>query len=192
MNPTDSQLIADCRRGDAAAWETLVLRYQRLIYAIPTRAGLDEYQAADVFQHVFAKLVEYLPRLEQPDRIQAWLVTTAKHETWRLSKLEQRTTALPDAETEDESATLVADTPLPEDVIQQLESQHLVRTALTEIDERCRKLLTLLFYRDDIPSYAEIAAKSGVPEGSIGPTRARCLQKLKKVLVEVGFGNSSD
>lgn len=187
MNQTDTQLIAACRRGDEAAWETLVMRYQRLIYAIPVRSGMDDYQAAEVFQRVFTKLVEYLPRIEQPDRLQAWLVTTTKRETWRFSKQEQRTLSIPDLVDEEDGAGLMAETPLPDEVIQELEEQHLVRTALQEIDERCQNLLTLLFYRDGPPSYAEIAQKSGVPEGSIGPTRARCLQKLKKVLVEMGF-----
>lgn len=187
MNQTDTQLIAACRRGDEAAWETLVMRYQRLIYAIPVRTGMDDYQAAEIFQRVFAKLVEYLPRIEQPDRLQAWLVTTTKRETWRFSKQEQRTLPLPEMIEEEDGAGLMAETPLPDEVFQELEEQHLVRTALQEIDERCRALLTLLFYRDTPPVYAEIAKKSGVPEGSIGPTRARCLQKLKRVLVEMGF-----
>jgi DNA-directed RNA polymerase specialized sigma24 family protein len=64
----------------------------------------------------------------------------------------------------------------------QLEEQHRVRAALSDLDERCRKLLTLLFYRDDPPSYAEIALETGTREGSIGPTRARCLQKLMRLL----------
>jgi RNA polymerase sigma factor (sigma-70 family) len=67
-----------CRRGDEAAWEALVERYQRLIYTIPRRAGLDKDQAAEVFQEVFTTLFEKLETIEQPERLQAWLVTTAR------------------------------------------------------------------------------------------------------------------
>ena len=76
----DAALIARCKNGDAAAWEVLVQRYQRLVYAIVRRIGLDEHAAADVFQTVFMRLMEHLPRLTQLDRLQAWIVTTTKRE----------------------------------------------------------------------------------------------------------------
>jgi len=76
---------------------------------------------------------------------------------------------------------------LPESLMLRLEEQHQVRTAVAALDERCRKLLVLLFYRSDIPAYAEIAATLGMNEGSIGPTRARCLRKLRHLLDDLGF-----
>lgn len=184
---SDSELIAACRQGEASAWEALVLRYQRLIYTIPMRAGLDEEEADEVFQRVFAKLVESLPRIEQPDRIQAWLVTTAKRETRRLQRQQARSQPLW-AEGDDEGAMLVTDEPsLPQEVIQRLEEQHLVRVALEMLEERCRTLLTLLFYNNHPPAYAEIAISLGLPAGSIGPQRARCLEKLARLLRKAGF-----
>src|SRR5215204_3749618 len=84
MVSSDSELIAACQRGDADAWQALVLRYERLIYTIPIRAGLDEQTAAEVFQHVFVMLYQSLAGISQPDRIRSWLVTTAKRETLRL------------------------------------------------------------------------------------------------------------
>ena len=83
--------MARCRRGDAAAWAVLVQRYQRLVYAIVTRMGLDEHGAADVFQTVFARLVQHLPRIADPSRLQAWIVTTAKREALLQRKRGQRT-----------------------------------------------------------------------------------------------------
>src|ERR671932_1820249 len=80
---SDEQLLAACKRGDESAWEALVARYQRLIYAIPRRAGLDEDAASEIFQDVFAALLESIETIEQPSRLQAWLVTTAKRKTWR-------------------------------------------------------------------------------------------------------------
>ena len=76
----DAALVARCLRGEARAWAALVQRYQRLVYAIVRRIGLDEHAAADVFQTVFARLVQHLPRIADPHRLQAWIVTTAKRE----------------------------------------------------------------------------------------------------------------
>ena len=83
---------------------------------------------------------------------------------------------------EAELASLPDEAPLPDEVMIHLEEQHSVRLAVGQLDERCGKLLTLLFYEDEPPPYAEIAVRIGVPEGSIGPTRARCLQKLLKIV----------
>src|SRR5919206_3423007 len=80
---SDEELLAGCRRGEQSAWEALVVRYQRLIYTIPRRAGLDEDAASEIFQDVFAALLESIASIEQPSRLQAWLVTTAKRKTWR-------------------------------------------------------------------------------------------------------------
>lgn len=185
MEQRDEDLLKACRRGDSAAWEALVNRFQRLIYAIPRRAGLDEDAAAEVFQEVFTTLFEKLDDIEQPDRLHAWLVTTARRKTWRIISRDRSTRrySIDDDEDGDAEINALADEALlPDEALIQLEEQHRVRTALGQLDERCRKLLTLLFYRDEPPSYAEIAAATGTSEGSIGPTRARCLQKLMRLL----------
>src|SRR5262245_22351993 len=89
METTDKQLLLACRQGDETAWEALIARYQRLVYAIPRRAGLDTDQIAEVFQEVFATLIEKLDEIEQPDRLQAWLVTTSRRKTWRIISKEK-------------------------------------------------------------------------------------------------------
>jgi len=183
MKPTDQQLILACRRGDQAAWEMIVNRYQRLIFTIPRRAGLDKDQAADVFQEVLTTLFEKLDVIEHPEKLQSWLVTTARRKTWR-AVLELKSHAQRGGEMEDESelATLPDGAPLAEEVLMQLEEQHQVRTAVTSLDERCRKLIELLFYSAEPKPYSEVAAALGTSEGSIGPTRARCLEKLLRLL----------
>jgi RNA polymerase sigma factor (sigma-70 family) len=188
MEQSDEELLLACRKGDEAAWETLVERFQRLIYAIPRRAGLNEDLAAEVFQEVWTTLLEKLDDINQPDRLQAWLVTTARRKTWRLISRENAMAKSyrvgdGDDETEDaELAGLPDHAPLADEVLLQLEEQHRVRLALDSLDERCRTLLNLLFYTSEPPPYAEIAAATGTTEGSIGPTRARCLQKLLRAL----------
>ena len=184
MERSDSELLLGCRGGDESAWEALVNRYQRLIYAIPRRAGLNEDLAAEVFQEVFATLLEKLEEIEQPERLKAWLVTTARRKTWRLLNREKATRTLDDDDDAgaDQLSRLPDNAPLPDEVLIQLEEQHTVRTAVSSLDERCRQLLTMLFYLAEPPPYSEIAARLGTTEGSIGPTRARCLQKLLRLL----------
>ncbi len=187
MEPSDEALVLACRDGNEAAWEALVMRYQRLIYAISRRAGLDEDLSAEVFQQVFTKLVENLHRIEQPARIHAWLVTTTRRETLSLLCRDKGLRNLT-KETNGERANpleIPDHGPLPDELLLKLEMQHEIRAAVTALDERCRKLVTLLFYRSDPLPYAEVASALGVSEGSIGPTRARCLRKLLLLLKDL-------
>lgn len=185
MEPTDEALVQACRRNDADAWELLINRYQRLIYTIPRRAGLDDDLAGEVFQRVFIRLVQKLDSIEQPDRLSAWLSTVARRETWRVIQQEKRhPVALSNA---DDIAAIAASDALPDDMIAQIEQQHTIRRALESLDERCARLLALLYYRPAPPAYSEIATTLGVTIGSVGPTRARCLEKLKKRLDAIGF-----
>ena len=186
MEDSDLQLVLACRRGDQLAWEKLIRRYQRLIYAIPRRAGLDEDQSAEIFQDVFTTFFQKLNDIQEPERLQAWLVTTARRKTFRTIS---RMRGLPDADANtDEQAreaeAIRDEAPLPDEQLQILEEQHRIRIALSFLDPRCRVLLEMLFYRQEPASYAEIAAALGIPEGSIGPTRARCLAKLLRILTK--------
>ena len=187
MRRTDKELLLACRNGDESSWEALVDRYQRLIYTIPRRAGLDQDQASEVFQDVFVTLLEKIDDINDPDRLHAWLVTAARRKTWRLvTKARSLKTVYSDEENEgeDDLAHIADSNPLPDEVLLQLEEQHRVRTAVAALDERCQKLLTMLYYQTEPPSYAEIADAFGTSEGSIGPTRARCLKKLLRLLDE--------
>ncbi len=182
----DAALVERCRRGDRAAWALLVRRYQRLVYAIVTRAGFDEHGAADVFQTVFSRLVEHLPRLAQPERLQAWIVTTAKREALRARELGRRTVSMTRDEGDDSPGledTLADDAPLAEEALSELQQLHRLRAGLDRLDERCRTLLQLVFRDDDdrLP-YDEVARRMEMPAGSLGPTRARCLGKLRKLV----------
>jgi len=179
----DAALVARCRRGEAAAWEALVHRYQRLVYAIVRRTGLDEHAAADVFQTVFARLVAHLPRIADPQRLQAWIVTTAKREVLLALRRGQRTVSMTrddDADGEAAEWDVADDAPLPEDALAELQQLDGLRRALDRMDARCRDLLLMLF-RDDSDKlpYEEVAQRLGLSVGSIGPTRARCLGKLR-------------
>jgi RNA polymerase sigma factor (sigma-70 family) len=184
MQKSDRDLVIACRRGDQTAWETLVHRYERLIYTIPRRAGLNEDLAAEIFQDVFATLLEKIDEIEDPARLKAWMVTTAKRKTWRVTNREKRTEGFDAAdEAEGDAIASIPDqSPLADDVLIELERQHVIRVAISALDERCRELITMLFYQAEPPPYSVIAERIGISEGSIGPTRARCLKKLMKLL----------
>lgn len=183
-SPEDAALVARCRQGDAAAWAALVKRYQRLVYAVVMRAGHDEHTAADVFQTVFTRLIQHLPRLAQPERLQAWIVTTAKREALLARRIGQRTVSMTtDDDEPGPEADLVDEAPLAEAALSDLQQLNRLRQSLDRMDERCRTLLTLVFAdEDDKLPYEEIAVRVGMPIGSIGPTRARCLQKLRRLV----------
>jgi RNA polymerase sigma factor (sigma-70 family) len=185
--PSDSELVARCRAGQQAAWNMLVRRYERLIYTVPRRAGLSQEASADVFQVVFSRLFEHLDTLDEPSRVRSWLVTTAKRESLRVLSLSQRVVDLaPAAVDQDDDIDpldrLASDLPLPEELLADLQQQALLLRALAQLDERSRRLVELLFLQDEPLPYAEVAARLGIAEGSIGPTRVRCLDKLRVIL----------
>ena len=183
----DSEVIEGCLQGHVQAWEALLSRYQRLIYSIPLRYGLTEHDANDVFQNVSLLLVENLAKLRDRERLGAWLVITTRRESWRLLRQHQ-----PDSL---DSETVSSEERVPgalrsEDDFLTLERQALVRSALELLDPRCQHLLEMLFYTDPRPSYAEIARALSLPDGSIGPGRARCLEKLMKILEGIGLSET--
>lgn len=179
----DAALLKACRKGDETAWDDLVDRYQRLVFAIPRRAGLPESEAADILQEVFLTLFQKLDEIEQPDKIRSWLVTTAKFKTWGVVRSEKGLRApASEEEMEHEMASLEDKNPLIEDALVTMEQQHLVRTALKKLEERCQKILSMIYLTEPSASYAEVADAIGVGSTSISPLRARCLKKLEKIL----------
>jgi|SRR5215203_2756242 len=183
LERSDAELVRACRRGEPSAWDDLVARYQRLIYAIPRRAGLTDEQAADVFQEVFLTLFEKLEDIKQPEKIRSWIVTTAKFKTWATVRASK---GLYSPETEEEMelemANLADTSPLADEMLIELEQQHLIRAALAKLEERCQKILSMLYLSADSSSYSDVAAVIGVGETSISPLRSRCLKKLEKLL----------
>lgn len=181
----DRDLIASCLSGEHAAWEALIRRYQRLIYSIPLKSRLSPDDAADIFQSVCLKLYEKLATLREHDKISSWLITTTTRECWRVSAHSRREPQPSNSDDESESdslSQLPAVGPLADEQHEMIERQQAVRNAIETLSERCRELLTMLFYELEESSYAEIARRMAMPVPSVGPTRARCLEKLKRTL----------
>lgn len=176
---SDAEIARLCAEGNEKAWAVLVRRYRRLVFTVPYRAGLDTDTAEEIFQSTFAKLATKIRSLKDPGRVRAWVVTTARRLT--IDAIRARQASRTDGDAEDALLNVADPQALTSEVLEQIETQHLVRQALARLGGPCRRLLTALFYRTEGPlSYETIAAELQIPVGSIGPTRSRCLQKLMK------------
>jgi RNA polymerase sigma factor (sigma-70 family) len=182
----DPELIEVCLKGSGQAWEVLLVRYQRLIYSIPLRYGLPEHDANDVFQNVSLRLWENLGGLRDRARLGAWLVITTRRECWRMMRQRKPDTTVLEEQALEE---ILPTGPRSEDEFLILERQSQVRAAIGHLEAPCRELLSLLFYTEPRPAYSEIARNLVIPEGSIGPSRSRCLEKLMKILEDMGFAD---
>lgn len=175
--PSDEELIQACLEGDEQAWELLVQRYARLIYTIPLRFGFSQAVADEIFQEVCLTLLEKLDTLRDHTRLDSWLMTVTRRACIRRWRRKVEFVELEPHHMGAETANL------PEDDLIWREEQLLVREALSRLNQRCRELLTALFFQDPPPTYQEIADRLGLPVGSIGPTRIRCLEKLRRVFL---------
>ena len=179
-NP-DTELWQAVLAGDQAAWRTLVLRYRSLVYATCTYLGLSQMEAGDAFQQTWILLYQKRRQVRDPQRLSSWLVTTARRESLRI-KARIETSPLND------SAAEIADPhPDPERELLLIERQAMLETALEKIDRPCRELLKSFFFCHEELSYDEIARRLGYSPNTLGAKRQRCLARLKKILVGLGY-----
>jgi RNA polymerase sigma factor (sigma-70 family) len=181
MSQSDSELWQRVLEGDSKAWATIVKRYQALVYAVATRAGLAQIDAADCFQQTWVLLYDNRKKLQDPSRLSAWLVTTAKREALRLKHHLGSDPGSDDANEQVDTAIL------PDDELLQMEKQAQLEAAISELDPRCRNLVDAFFFADEDKSYEEIAKSLGIATNSLGPIRRRCLERLKRILQENGY-----
>ena len=181
---SDRDLIRRCRQGSAGAWRQVLKKYERLVYSIPLRYGLSRDDAADIAQITFTILIQSLDGLSEDSHLGPWLVTVARRHTWRLLERNRRESASERRESADvaESAVLLGKSDA--DSIEHWELTEWLDAGLSKIGASCRELLLALYFQPEGSSYAEVAARLGMPIGSIGPRRARCLKSLKQVLSE--------
>jgi RNA polymerase sigma factor (sigma-70 family) len=188
LHNSDAELVAACLRGDQSAWDSLVDRYAALIYSIPLKYGLHEADAADVFQSVCVTLLEKLGTLREPRGLAAWIITTTSRQSLAVIRHRARErNRLADGQGQYVVERADADR-LPEDEVLALERQYMVRSALSQLPPKCRGLVDALF-SDTVEqlSYQQLADRLGVPINSLGPTRARCLTRLRRLLTAAGF-----
>lgn len=188
----DPTLLARCRGGDSAAWSQLVERYRRLVWSVIVKHRMREEEAEDVFQHVFTTLITNIDAINDENALASWIVTTTKRRCWRVTAQSRRAADRAqsfDADP-DRKVDPVDEREDPVETRAQMEKQ-LVREGLDRLGGKCKALLEELFGAGSEPNYALIAEKLGIRVGSIGPTRARCLEKLSVVLGRLGFGEGA-
>ena len=178
---SDRLLIAQIRQGDERAWQELIERYEGRLLAFAIRRLRDRATAEDVVQSTWLTLVRSADSITSPQAVAGWLCTTARREAWRMSKRVRR-------ETPAEETTLAAvlpDIAAPESEVVLDDEKRRLWQCVSRLNERCQALLRIAA-AGPRPDYAEISRSLGMPVGSIGPTRARCLEKLKAELVADG------
>ena len=178
----NTELVRLAAGGDDVAWAALVERYTPLLWSVARAHRLSTADAGDVIQTAWLRLVKRLGTLQDPERVGAWLATTVRRECLRVLRRSGRETLDADA------GLLVAgpDADAPDRHVLNEATHEAVRRAIAELPEESQRLLHILF-TDPPPSYAEVAAALGMPVGSIGPTRGRVLERLRKIMVREGI-----
>ena len=176
-SPVSADLVARARNGDKQAWDALVERYAPLIWSICRRHRLGDADADDVGQNVWLKLVDQLETIRVPAALPGWLITTTRRECCRI--LRAAPGARETGRIDDTQAIADDHAPTAEEELLAAERHAALREALTQLPPCCQQLITLLA-RDPPASYAQISTMLGIPEGSISPSRTRCLDKLRR------------
>ena len=184
----DHELIRRCLDDDETAWGELVRRYANLVYALASRAGLSDDEVADAFQEVFTIVWRNLDLLEEREAFAGWISTIARREVWRVARRRARDREQASRMAADPGGgALPGGFPMADETLERAERAAMVQHAVEGLEERCRVLLTMLFWENPAPAYDDVAERLGMPLGSLGPTRGRCLEKLKARLEELGF-----
>jgi RNA polymerase sigma factor (sigma-70 family) len=185
---SDADLVRRCLAGDRAAWTALLARYSDLAYALLRRSGLDGASADDAFQEVAILLWRNLRRLRDVERLASWIGTTTRRVAWRERKRARSRDTHEAKAARDNASGGTA----PDERAGTVEEEQALREALAGLGERCRELLSLLYFQSSDLTYDEIARRMGLPRGSLGPTRQRCLEALRGELDARGISDEPD
>lgn len=178
---TAADLFARWRQGEPGALDDLVRLLSPMLWQVTRASGLDRATAEDVVQTTWLTLVRSGESIIEPRAVAGWLCTTARREAWRVSK--QATRQQP---VEDETISRkLPDGPAPEEQVVLDDDNARLWDCLGRLSERCQRLLRIVA-AESRPDYSAIASALGMPVGSIGPTRGRCLDKLRQELVRSG------
>jgi len=179
---SDTYLVAECLRGNEGAWEALIEKYKRLIYSIPIKYGASPADAADILQSVYMELFCELSKLRKAGSLKSWLMVVTSRKCFQWHRQKRIELTLDNVEEEFPEAVAVSSSAIIE-----AEKEQSLREGIAQLSPRCRELVRLLFYEQPPIPYTEVAQRLGLATGSIGFTRARCLDRLHKVLLQMGF-----
>ena len=179
----DTRLVGECLSGNEAAWSRLIDKYKALIYSIPIKYNLPPQEAADVFQATCVELLVRLPELREPRALPKWLMQVAHHECYRVKRLSQRVVSRDSEENSPEPEI----PPIAESLVVQTQEEQMLRESMATLTPQCRRLVEMLFFESPSRPYAEVAAELGLALGSIGFTRQKCIERLRRQLEDLGF-----
>ncbi|SRR5258706_1737989 len=179
----DTRLVKECLAGNEEAWALLIDKYKALIYSIPVKYGLPPHEAADVFQSTCMELLTHLAELREPKALPNWLIQVAHHKCHRV-KLQAQRLVSRDAEPDLPEPETPA---MAESLVLQTQEEQMLREAMRSLTPQCRRLVELLFFETPPRPYAAVAAELGLALGSIGFTRQKCIERLRRSLHELGF-----
>jgi RNA polymerase sigma factor (sigma-70 family) len=178
----DGLLVQECLKGSEEAWSALIDNYKNLIFSIPIKYGFSRDEAAEIFQAVCVGVLQELSQLREPRALAAWLIKMTSHKCFRWR--EQRNRYI-DTELRE---TLPDEFPkMPEELFREIEREQILREALAALSPECKLLIELLFFENPPVPYEELSKTLGLAKGSIGATRMRCLEKLRRGLEKKGF-----
>ena len=173
---SDGELLRRARTGDVAAWEALVDRHSGRLWAIARAYRIDPVDAVDVCQVTWLRLVAHIDDIREPESVGRWLASTARHECLRVLRCKGREVPTDDANDAFSGGDIAV--PPADSRMLAAERERAVWEAMDTLPPHCRRLLRLMM-ADPPPSYEEITAALDMPQGSVGPTRRRCLDKLR-------------
>ena len=175
---TDYEIIAACRLGDEDGFAQLMRKYERLIYSIPLNYGLSRADAADIAQVTLTIFLQRMDSLHDDSQLGAWLATVARRHCWRLMEQRSREQIAPEEDLAEQEQLVGEHQP----DFHSWEGLERLNEGLSRLGEKCRGLLQALYLEAETPSYEEISERFQMRVGSIGPTRARCLLKLRDLI----------
>jgi RNA polymerase sigma factor (sigma-70 family) len=176
------EVVRRAEAGDQLAWREVVRRYHELVWAVARMYGLGHADAADVSQTTWLRLAEHISKLRDPARLAGWLATTARREALRVLAARRREAPLDLPVTR----PVVEERDGPETIAVHADRNTVLWGAFWALPERCQRLLGVLAFAPEL-SYAQVSRALGMPVGSVGPTRGRCLDDLRRRVVAAGF-----
>lgn len=179
----DSRLVRQCLKGNEEAWSALVDKYKNLIFSIPIKYGFSADDATDIFQSVCLELLSQLPNLREPKALPKWIMQVTAHKCFHGKRQQQRTEVSDPNDPKFERST----PPRAESILREVEDEQNLRQAISALAPRCQQLIHMLFFEDPARPYQEVARSLGIAPGSIGFIRQRCLERLRKGLIDADF-----
>jgi RNA polymerase sigma factor (sigma-70 family) len=179
----DARLVRECLGGGEEAWCALISKYKNLIFSIPMKYGFSSDDSTDIFQAVCLELLSELPKLRKVKALPKWIMQITAHKCFHRKQQDRRTEVSDPNDKQFEKSTPAR----AEEILREAEDEQGLRQAMSELTPRCRQLVHMLFYDEPARPYQEIAETLGIAVGSIGFIRQRCLERLRKRLLEEGF-----